>query len=132
MARPSTLPAPAEDLVLKALRKSRKPLGAYHILEKVKKFGIKNSPIIYRALEGLMKRGDVHKIKELNAFIACDCEADHKHALSVLAVCGDCRQVEELHDHGVIHQLEGLRKRGVILQDYAVIELPVTCQKCAA
>ncbi len=132
MARPSTLPAPAEDLVLKELRRSKKPLGAYHILEKVKKFGIKNSPVVYRALEALIKRGDVHKIKELNAFIACNCEPDHKHALSVLTVCGDCSQVEELHDHGVIHQLENLRKQGVLLQDHAVIELPVTCRTCAA
>src|SRR5579871_399871 len=122
MARPSTLPEPAENLVLKELRRSRKPLGAYHILEKVKKFGVKNSPVVYRALELLIKRGDVHKIKELNAFVACDCEPDHKHALSVVTVCGDCERVEELHNHSVIHQLEGLRKQGVRLAPHAVNE----------
>ena len=131
MARPSTLPAPAEDLVLKTLRRSKKPLGAYPILAKVKKFGIKNSPIVYRALATLLKRGDIHKIKGLNAFVACDCEPSHKHALSVLTVCGDCERVEELHDHAVIHQLENLRKWGILFQNHAVIELPVTCQKCA-
>lgn len=130
MARPSTLPAPAEELVLKVLRRSRKPLGAYDLLGKVKRFGIKNSPIVYRALETLMKRGDVHKIKELNSFVACDCKPDHKHAISVITVCGDCERVEELHDHGIIHQLEGLKKQGIKLAKHAVIELPIICQMC--
>ena len=132
MARPSTLSAPAEDLVLKELRRSRKPLGAYNILEKVKKFGINNSPVVYRALEALIKKGAVHKVNELNVFVACDCKSDHKHALSVLTVCGGCEKVEELHDHGIIHLLEGLRKKGVQLMEHAVIELPVICRKCAA
>lgn len=132
MARPSTLPAPAEDLVLKELRRSGKPLGAYSILEQVKRFGIKNSPVVYRALETLIKRGDVHKVKELNAFVACNCEPDHKHVLSVLTVCGDCSRVEELHDHSIIHQLESLRKKGVRIQEHAVIELPVICNACTA
>ncbi len=131
MARPSTLPAPAEELVLKELRKIRTPLGAYSILEKVKKFGINNSPVVYRALEALIVRGDVHKINELNAFVACNCDPDHKHALSVLAVCGDCSLVEELHDHGIIHQIEGLRKKGVRLREHAVVELPILCDNCA-
>jgi Fur family transcriptional regulator, zinc uptake regulator len=131
MARPSTLPAPAEDLVLKELRRSKKPLGAYPILERVRKFGIKNSPVVYRALETLIKRGDVHRIKELNAFVACDCDPDHKHALSVLTVCGTCEKVEELHDHDVIRQLENLCSQGIMLQRNAVIEFPVICRKCA-
>lgn len=132
MARPSTLPAPAEELVLKELRKSRKPMGAYNILEKVKKFGINNSPVVYRALDALVKRGEAHKINELNAFVACDCTANHKHALSVLTVCSACEKVEELHDHGVIHLLESLRKKGVQLVENAVVELPVMCSKCSA
>jgi Fur family zinc uptake transcriptional regulator len=132
MARPSTLPAPAEDLVLKELRRSKKPLGAYDVLEKVKKFGIKNSPVVYRALDALMKEGVVHKIHALNTFVACNCNADHEHNLSVLTICHDCHDVEELHDHDVIHQLESLRKRGVRLLKHAVIELPVTCEACAA
>jgi Fur family zinc uptake transcriptional regulator len=131
MARPSSLSKPAETLVLHALRKSKAPQTAYALLEKLKKSGIKHAPIVYRALESLMKSGAVHKVKELGAFIACDCLADHQHALSVLTICGDCNEVEELHDHAVIHQLENLRKQGVRLQAHAVIELPITCNACA-
>lgn len=131
MGRPSSLPAPAAELVLKALRTSAAPMTAYTLLETLKKSGIKSAPIIYRALEILMKEGAVHKIKELGAYVACDSTGDHKHALSVLTVCHDCHKVTELHDHAIIHQLESLRKRGVRLTEHAVIELPIICNVCA-
>ncbi|NBX03511.1 MAG: hypothetical protein EBR02_05540 [Alphaproteobacteria bacterium] len=130
MARPSSLDAPAETLVLNALRKAKKPMTAYHLLEKLNASGIKSPPIIYRALAGLMQNGAVHKIKELGAFIACNCHADHNHALSVLTVCGKCEAVGELHDHAVIDHLEKLRKKGVALAPHAVIELPIICSAC--
>jgi Fur family zinc uptake transcriptional regulator len=130
MGRPSSLSAPAGELVLKVLHAAGKPMTAYTLLEKLKKSGINSAPIIYRALDTLMKEGVVHKIKELGAFVACDCSQDHHHALSVLTVCGKCKEVEELHDHAVIHRLESLRQSGVRLQDYAVIELPITCDAC--
>ncbi|MDX1974193.1 MAG: transcriptional repressor [Rickettsiales bacterium] len=132
MARPSSLSAPSQELVLTALRKHKTPMTAYSLLEKLKKMGIKSPPIIYRALEGLMQTGAVHKIKALNAFIACNCAASHQHALSVLTVCHSCESVEELHDHLVIDHLEKLRKHGVPIQDHAVIELPITCVSCTA
>lgn len=130
MARPSSLPAPAEELVLGCLRKSKKPMSAYDILEKVDKFGIKSSPIVYRALGSLVKKGTAHKINELNAFVACACTADHHHDVSVLTVCQDCKRVDELHDHAVIHHLTKLRKLHVNLRKAAVLELPVTCDSC--
>ncbi len=132
MARPSTLSAPSQDLVLSVLRRSKTPLTAYGLLARLKKSGIKSPPIVYRALEALARRGAVHKIKAQGAFIACNCAPDHKHALSVLAVCGGCDEVKELHDHGVINHLERLRSRGIRLSEHAVIELPVTCKSCAA
>lgn len=131
MGRPSSLSAPAAELVLAVLRKSKSPMTAYKLLEKLDKSGIKSAPIIYRALESLMKDGLVHKIKEMGAFVACDCASDHHHALSVITVCGDCHKVAELHDHTVIHQLENLKKQGVRLRHHAVIELPIICDVCA-
>ena len=132
MGRPSSLSAPASALVLRMLRKSAHPMTAYSLLEKLKKSGIKSAPIIYRALDALMKEGAVHKIKELGAYVACDCAKSHNHTLSVLTVCHGCNKVAELHDHAVIHQLENLRNSGIRLTENAVIELPVTCNACAA
>ena len=131
MPRSSRLQVNPSDLVLKALKKSRKPLSAYELLEKLHSHGVKGPPIVYRALEGLMQKGAVHKIKELSAFVACNCAKDHHHSLSVLTVCGACHKVAELHDHAIIDQLEGLRSYGVPLREHAVIELPITCGDCA-
>ncbi|NDF12625.1 MAG: transcriptional repressor [Proteobacteria bacterium] len=131
MARPSSLSSPATELVLNVLRKAKEPMSAYALLEKLKKKGIKSPPTVYRALEALISDGVVHKIKELGAYVACDCTEDHEHALSVIAVCGDCKGVTELHDHGIIHSFETLHKQGIRLQEHAVIELPVICNACA-
>ena len=131
MSRPSRLPVHPSDLVLKTLKRSRKPLSAYQLLEKLHQHGVKGPPIVYRALDGLMQKGMVHKIKALGTFVACNCAKNHHHALSVLTVCGECENVVELHDHAIIDHLEELRGLGVQLQDHAVIELPITCDACA-
>lgn len=130
MARPLKTAHPPRDMVLAALRKANKPLSAYDILEKLKKHGVKSPPIVYRALDTLKKHGAIHRIEQLNAYVACNCEASHTHALSLLTVCDRCRTVAELHDHAVIHHIEGLERLGVRLPDNAVIELPVICEKC--
>lgn len=132
MARPSTLPVHPRELVLAALRKSKAPLSAYDLLEKLAAHGIKGPPVVYRALDALMGKGVVHKIHVTGTYIACNCGDGHDHALSVLTICGDCKKVRELHDHGVIHHLEKLRRQGVPLREHAVIELPITCERCAA
>ena len=102
MSRLSKLSASSPELVLRVLQSNVKPLSAYEILEKVKEFGIKSPPIVYRALDALIKIGKVHKINELNTFIACDCEEDHQHLLSILTICLSCNEFSELHDHIVI------------------------------
>lgn len=132
MGRPSSLPVHPKQLALKELKKYKKPMSAYDLLERLKPHGVNGAPVVYRALDSLMKSGVVHKIHALNTFIACNCHADHDHSLSVLTICQDCDGVEELHNHDVIHQLEGLRKKGVPLVKHAVIELPINCQACAA
>ena len=130
MSRLSKLSASSPELVLRVLQSNVKPLSAYEILEKVKEFGIKSPPIVYRALDTLMKIGKVHKINELNTFIACDCEEDHQHLLSILTICQSCNEVSELHDHIVIDHLAKLKTLSICLANKAVIELPIMCQNC--
>ncbi len=132
MARPLSLSKPAAELVLSLLKSSKEPLTAYTILAKLKKSGVNSAPIVYRALESLVKNGKIHKIKELGAYVACDCTQDHHHEVSILTVCNGCKKVEELHDHKIIHQIEGLRKQGIRLASHAIVELPVICNSCAA
>ena len=131
MARPSRLSSPSRQMVLDALRSSSAPMTAYELLHMLKKNGIKSPPIIYRALESLENAGKVHKIKELAAYVACNCEvetAHRHHGISVLTVCVNCQKVVELHDHAVIDYLVGLARLGIKLSDNAVIELPIVCE----
>ena len=130
MARPTSLSSSSKELVLSTLKESGAPLSAYKILEKLKHSGIKSAPIIYRALEALTQKGRVHAVKGLNAFVACDCSADHQHTLSILTVCQQCEQVEERHDSELLKQLGAVQKLGITLAKQAVIELPVICGEC--
>jgi len=130
MPRTSKLPASSTELVLKTLRKNAKPLSAYQILEKLKKAGIKSPPIIYRALDSLIESGQVHKINELNSFVACDCSYNHHHDLSVLTVCQKCNKVAEIHDNKIIDHLTKLAKFDVAIAHQAVVQLPIVCCGC--
>jgi Fur family transcriptional regulator, zinc uptake regulator len=129
MARPLTLSAPAQELILAQLRSSSIPLSAYDILKKLSSIGIKSSPTVYRALDILVKNGSVHKINQLNAYVACSCEG-HQNAVSALTICQDCKKVEELHEHDIIDHLEKLRQYSVNITHTAVVELPITCESC--
>ncbi len=132
MSRPSSHATHPRDLVLGALRRTRQPMTAYTLLEKLEKHGIKGPPVVYRALKDLMDKGLVHKIQASSRYIACNCDDSHNHALSVLAICDGCQDVEELHDHAVIHHFEKLRGMNIHLSPSAVIELPVICESCAS
>ncbi len=131
MARISKLEVHPKDMILGVLRKSDAPLTAYSLLEKLAPAGVKSAPIVYRALDSLECAGLVHKIKALGAYVACNCEEDHTHHLSVLTVCRACKKVQELHDAAVLEHLANLRKLKINLPETAVIELPVICIDCA-
>ncbi len=131
MTRSSKSSTSSPELILKVLHKNAAPLSAYAILEKVHKFGIKSPPIVYRALNSLIESGKVHKINELNSFVACDCDDDHQHLLSILTICQNCSEVDEIHDHKITDHLTKLAAFNVNLVKQAVIELPVICNKCA-
>ncbi|MDX2113107.1 MAG: transcriptional repressor [Alphaproteobacteria bacterium] len=130
MARTSKLSKHPSQLVLTQLRASRQPMPAYAILSRLKSKGVNSPPIIYRALASLEKKGMVHRLASINSYIACNCAADHDHALSVLTICVGCKKVEERHDHRLIDHLEKLRGMSVELPSHAVIELPVVCEGC--
>tara|TARA_B100002019_G_C21053062_1_gene490223 strand:- start:225 stop:656 length:432 start_codon:yes stop_codon:yes gene_type:complete len=82
--------------VLKIIAASKKPLGAYEVLEHLGKV-INNPkpPTAYRAIEFWQEHGFIHRIESLNAYIAC--EAGHRHRGSQFMICDDCGGVTEAH-----------------------------------
>ena len=82
--------------ILALLKRSRKPLTAYAILDKLHATGIKAPTTVYRALTALTEKGLVHRIESLNAFIACQHhDAAHSHG-GQFAICTQCGTVQEI------------------------------------
>lgn len=82
--------------VLKIIAACSKPIGAYDILERLKKT-IKNPkpPTVYRAIEFWESHDFIHRIESLNAYVVCD--AGHHHKGGQFLICDDCGKVIEAH-----------------------------------
>jgi Fur family zinc uptake transcriptional regulator len=95
--------------VLTALGRSEKPLSAYDILDRARSDALKAPVQVYRALEKLERRGLVHRIEALNAFVACSehgahcSEQEHRHPLHRpgFVICRACGSVREFEDERV-------------------------------
>ncbi len=82
--------------VLKIIAGSSKPLGAYKILEKLGKvIQSPKPPTAYRAIEFWQKKGFIHRIESLNAYVVC--QAGHRHNGGQFLICDDCGTVIEAH-----------------------------------
>lgn len=122
-----------EELVLDVVAKSDKPLSAYDILEKLARFGISGPPTVYRALEKLMKAGQIHRIQSINAFVACHKEANCKHTHhNTFTVCSDCGGVEEIHDDRIASLIESISKTRRFQVEQQTIELVGRCASCVS
>jgi Fur family zinc uptake transcriptional regulator len=127
-----------QALVLDALRADPgRALTAYALLTRLGPAGMRGPQTVYRALDGLLKSGLIHRIESLNAFIACthahgeDGHAHHGHR-PAFAVCRSCGAVRELDDPALAAVLGVVADRsGFAVQD-RVIELVGACAGCAA
>ncbi|MXZ49526.1 MAG: transcriptional repressor [Rhodobacteraceae bacterium] len=82
--------------VLKIIATSSKPMGAYKILEKLGKvIQSPKPPTAYRAIEFWQKKGFIHRIESLNAYVVC--QAGHRHNGGQFLICDDCGTVIETH-----------------------------------
>ncbi len=82
--------------VLELVWQSHAPVGAYEILERLRKDGTQAAPpTVYRALEFLMEQGLVHRIETRNAFVGCP-QPEQRHVAQYLLCegCGDAVEIE--------------------------------------
>lgn len=122
---------PQRRAVLEVLARACAPLGAYDLIEQMRKDGVRApAPIvIYRILDFLKEHGFIHRLETLNAFIACP----HRHnpsARVVFLICESCKQVEEVTSSPLDTALVALAKRHDFLADKQVMELAGTCRTC--
>ncbi len=119
---------PREE-VLKAILGSKKPLGAYDILEKLAEpLNKPKPPTVYRAIDFWQSHGFIHRIESLNAYIGCD--TDHHHEGSQFIICDKCGNVEEVHLCSVPAELQKKSEESGLKISHWVLELHGTCKTC--
>ncbi len=85
---------PVRRRVLQILLEAHRALGAYEVLNRLAGEGYGNQPpVAYRALEFLENQGLVHRIRRLNAYVAC-LHPGEDHAPTFL-ICHACNAVAE-------------------------------------
>jgi Fur family transcriptional regulator, zinc uptake regulator len=83
--------------VLEIIWQSHAPIGAYDILDALRKERRSaQPPTVYRALDFLLAQGLAHRITSLNAYIGCTAPG-RSHGAQML-ICERCGTVAELDD----------------------------------
>lgn len=91
---------PLRRQVLELVWSSHEPVGAYELLEKLRRSRRKAAPpTVYRALDFLMEHGLIHRIESLNAYVGCG-DPERRHGGQFL-ICRDCQSVAELDDSAI-------------------------------
>lgn len=121
---------PVRRRVLEILLNEHVSLGAYDILEQLRAEGLGSQPpVVYRALDFLIKHGFAHRIEQLNGFIACSHgEAQHAPAFLICRVCK--RVVEAVTDPAAGELGRAARHVGFVIER-TVREAVGLCPACA-
>jgi Fur family zinc uptake transcriptional regulator len=118
--------------VLARLEAAAGPLSAYTLLDQLRAEGFRAPLQVYRALDGLIDAGLVHRLESMNAFVACCGSHDHGHRTIAFAICDKCGHVREFSDEEIGHRLETWIGSTGFRASKAVIEFRGTCANCAA
>ena len=81
-------------MVFDIIKKSKKHLTAYEILDKFQKFKKIQPMAVYRSLKKLIEEDKIHKSNQNKTYVLCSHE-HVKHNPSI-AICRDCGDTEEL------------------------------------
>jgi Fur family zinc uptake transcriptional regulator len=120
---------PIRRRVLELVWSSHQPIGAYAILDQLRRDGHSAAPpTAYRALDFLLERGLVHRIESLNAFIGCPAPGA-VHPVQFL-ICRNCGTTAELDDRQVEAALEKSASARGFAIERRVIELSGLCRHC--
>lgn len=117
--------------VLGILRHATAPLSAYDVLDRLRPTHPKIAPpTVYNALAALAKRGSIHRVESLKAYVACRC--DHHDKASILSICNDCGTVDEQVAPDLHDDISGLLASTGFAPERHVIEVHGTCAACSA
>ncbi len=120
---------PVRRRVLEILLEKHQALGAYDILDVLSAEGLGSQPpVVYRALDFLVKHGLAHRVERLNAYTACS-HVDANHAPAFL-ICRNCRSVSESPTDLSDGWLGHLAKETGFMIERVVVEAEGLCPNC--
>ena len=123
---------PLRRRVLEALAESHSPIGAYDIVERLKRAREAVPAMsVYRALDFLVTEGLAHRIESQNAFLACNRGHDSDEVV-VFLLCERCGTVAEVKSDAVGRDLA--RAAGAVGFEARtpVLEIKGLCENCRA
>jgi Fur family transcriptional regulator, zinc uptake regulator len=123
---------PLRRRVLEVLAESHSPVGAYDIVERLKR-AREAAPAmsVYRALDFLVTEGLAHRIESQNAFLACN-RGHESDEVVVFLLCERCSTVAEVKSDAVGRELA--RAAGAVGFEprTPVLEIKGLCESCRA
>ena len=121
---------PVRRRALEILLEAHRALGAYEILERLSAAGFGGQPpVAYRALDFLVEQGLAHRIRGLNAFLACTGPGrDHQAAF---LICRSCGTVAETEAGRMRAELDAAAGTAGFRVERASIEAAGLCPACA-
>ena len=116
--------------VLELIWVGHEPVGAYEILDMMKREGEKKvTPMtVYRSLNFLMENHLVHRIASRNAYIGCN-HPEVAHNGQFL-ICQICDRVTEIEEDAISRSLAEGAARAGFDNVRAVIEIEGRCRDC--
>lgn len=122
---------PVRRRVLEILLTEHKALGAYDILAHLAQEGMgAQPPVVYRALDFLVRNGLAHKIEKLNAYVACTVPGQ-AHAPAFM-ICRRCGNVVEATSDDSPSGLDQMAHDAGFEIERAVVEALGLCTACRA
>jgi Fur family transcriptional regulator, zinc uptake regulator len=115
--------------VLELVWSSHKPVGAYTLLDQLRREGLGSAPpTVYRALDFLIENGLIHRIERMNAFVGCSHPGEAHRGFFL--ICGECGNAEEMEGAGVADSIAAsASRRGFTARDMT-LEVTGTCAEC--
>jgi Fur family zinc uptake transcriptional regulator len=116
--------------VLEIIWESHAPIGAYDILDALKREGRSaQPPTVYRALDFLLAQGLAHRITSLNAYIGCTAPG-RSHGAQML-ICERCGTVAELDDVRIGDTVTSAARALGFRIAHQALEVVGVCRDCA-
>ena len=115
--------------VLELILQSHQPVGAYDLLDLLKKERSNaQPPTVYRALNFLLDLGLVHRVKSLNAYVGCGAPNTNHNAQFL--ICSDCGAAAEISDKRLDKAINALAKDAKFSVIHRSVEVEGKCPNC--